>query len=246
MSQPPQQPPHGGYQGPGQGPGAPQGQGPQFGGPQGDAPQFGAQQGPGQPFGAPGQPGGYGGQQGPGFTGFEDEKPKKKGLSPKNIITIVLAVAALGFLGWRFLGDMALNDALQVGNCVTASGKADDVDLKKADCDSDGSEGVVFQVITVHEGSATCADPMVQYTESSERRGKSKTKRTVCLGEVMQADKCYEQTNEVTFYRSVDCADSNAQFKVTKILDDASASCAEGEHAEVYSEWPRTYCIGQP
>lgn len=235
---------------PGQQPGQPYGgeQGPQFSQPQGDQPghqqqgyqgyqQQGSPQDPGQGYQ---QQGGY--QQ---FAGGEQGKPPKKKFGFRAIVTLVIIVVGLGIGGWQLLSNWQRDQALQVGNCVTVEGESDDTKISSADCDEDASEGVVYEVLEVHDGSYTCADPLVTYTEERSRRGISTgTSKTVCMGEVLQADQCYESFEGLAGIRSVDCP--GGEFKVTKVEDSADATCEGSDQPLAYETWPKLYCLGQP
>jgi hypothetical protein len=215
----------------------------------GGQPLHGAPYGPGQPGQAP-QPGPQGpfpGQfdQPGGFhaAGGPAEPAPKKKLSVRNIISIVIGIAVLGSLAFQFFGDRQREQALQVGSCVSVSGAEDDTDVKAADCDGDAAEGIVFHVIEVHEGGATCDQPMVQYTEVEEKRGSENTNKTVCLGEVLKVDECYETFDGVAGLRSVDCP--GGEFQVTQREDAESLECAADEFLYAYEKWPRAYCLAE-
>lgn len=222
---------------------------PQFGPPQGSPtpPQGGPmpQQGPGGPYGQ-GGPGPYG-QDVPGGPQppLGLEQPRKKKVSVRGIISIVVTVAVLGFAAFQWYSNSQRDQALTVGECVRVSGDADNVDVKAAGCDDDDSEGVMFYVISVHESSARCEEPMVEYyeTQSSRRGGSERTTKTVCLGEVLHQDRCYEDFDGVSGLRGVECP--GGYVEVTQVLDVADGECAADEFPLPYNEWPRTYCLAE-
>lgn len=195
-------------------------------------------QGPGQFQPTQGQP--YGQQHAQGMYGG-GEPPKKKP-NIRGIISAIILVAVLGFGAFQWYSNHQRDQALTVGQCVQVSGDVDDVDVRAADCDADDSEGVMFYVISTPDASESCADPMVEYYETESRRGgPERTTKTVCLGEVLQVDRCYEDFDGAAALRGVDCP--GGYVKVTQVIDEADAQCEADEFPLPYSEWPRTYCL---
>lgn len=200
------------------------------------------------PQGGQGFPHGQCPQHAP-WQGEPQPKPKRS-LGGKIKLGVYVVLAAIGFgFGINHLVDEAkLDEALTVGECVTVSGETNDPEIEAAPCDRDASESIVLRVLEDHEGSATCEDPMVTYSEtkSGRRNANTRTTKTVCLAEVLEEGQCYEPNDTLAGLNTTDCGSTTAEFKVTRLADDAAAECASGEQAFRYPVWPRTYCLAPP
>lgn len=126
-----------------------------------------------------------------------------------------------------------------VGSCVKVQGTSDDPDLMNVDCNADATDGVPFEIVETHSGTAECGEYFVKYTEYFG----SVTTITVCLGEVLQVGQCYETTQDVSGLKLVTCPEGS--FKVEEIVPQAQGTCSAGEPFS-YDEWNRTYCLAQP
>ncbi len=262
MSQPPQ-PPFPGDPNQGQFPQGGGGQYPQGGGgqyPQGDGGQF-PQGGGGQyPQGGPQQPP-AGGQfgQGPGGIQFDNQvpgqQPPQKGGFLKSVggrilgavLSLVLVVVlALGFtVGRNFFDKKGLED--QVGKCAVLTGTGNDVDTEEIDC---ASEDFHYKIVATAESENGCPDGnYTTLTTTRTSRGSSTTVGTLCMMADLAKDKCYTDvgTSGSNELAAVDCADSNALFKIAEILEENDVSkCTYPDASLSYSEPPRTYCAVAP
>lgn len=212
--------------------------------------QPGQQVPPQQPLPQGGQ--GFPQDQGPQYAprqGGPQPKPQRSlGSKIKLGVYVVLAAIGVGFMINGYVNEAKLDEALTVGECVTVSGETDDPRIEATACDRDASESVVLQVLEDHEGTATCEDPMVTYSESKSgrRSANTRTTKTVCLAEVLEEGQCYESNDTLAGLNTTDCGSATAEFKVASAADDAAAECASGEQAFRYPAWPRTYCLAPP
>jgi hypothetical protein len=233
---PPQTPPGG------QPYGGPPPQGQSFGGP---APQ-------GQPFGAPPPqgPGGPGGPAGPGGTppvGYATPPPPPPAAKPSNKgkfikigigVVVIAVIAVFAVINWgKSASSAAVGDCIKVNNASSVN-----ADVEKIDCNDPNAAYKV--AATYDDSSASCPDAdnsnYVSYTESG--RGDL----TLCLILNAKEGECFAQGDAD---KKVDCASSEATFKVTKVLTGTTdpAGCPEGtEDGYVYAEPPTVQCFGAP
>lgn len=206
-----------------------------------------------QPDGAPQGPGTPGSQDAPfdpyaaaaaaGYTDPQQPAPQKKdGINLKALIPILLAIAIGGWALWSNFGPGSAT--AEAGECLVMSGTHEDVSHEEVDCDD--VEQFSYIVGSVHEGEVACALDEVPFTSGTERFGNFTVDETLCLVENFHVDQCYDFTTDVQGFERVDCGSVTNGFRVTDKIDQAEASCTNGENLWTYSEPPLTYCGEQP
>lgn len=181
-------------------------------------------------------------QQGPGEYYQEAPQPKR-GFSIKQIISGVVTIALVGVGGFALWRNFASDQALKVGKCIVITGSHDDAEHKETDC-SDASQ-FSWEVAHVGKDSSECKDETVPYeiTSNSRRGGATRTDKVACLAYNLRQDVCYTfDDTGVEPFKVAGCSEET--WKVTKRVDEANATCAEGEEQITYSTPARTYCLG--
>lgn len=167
--------------------------------------------------------------------------PKRR-FGPKQILSAILIVAAVGFIGWQLWSSFQTNQALQVGKCITISGEsANNVSEKEVDC-SDATQ-TSYEVVQTADSESQCPAETSSYSITSKRRsGATKTVKVACLIENLHKDTCYsfDGNNRINSLAVSECTPGTV--KVTERIDQANASCAEGEPFS-YPVPGRTYCL---
>ncbi len=193
-------------------------------------------------------------QQGQSYQGsamgqpLQAEPKRSKGGVVGRIVTtliVVVVLAGVGLLARGFISD-ALNSypELQPGKCVVFEGTVADLKHKEVDCDDPAVFKYEIAKVFDKEDTPDCSE-YGTYTIEQEKYGSNETLKTVCIMEKFEADSCYEQTQGVEDYKLISCPSelSLMQFKVTTVVDQANASCADGELAVSYPDPARTYCV---
>ena len=172
--------------------------------------------------------------------GVFDQAPKKKGILGKVGSIVVALLVAFG--AYTAFQNFASDAALEPGNCLVISGESnDDVDHKLVDCDD--ADTYSYYVASVSKGDSsagTCEG--VEYESTVTKRGSTKTKSISCLIPQFTEGKCYTGVDEsIADYVVADC--TGADYRITKVADDAAASCEAPAEPWSFSIPARTYCI---
>ena len=201
-------------------------------------PEQGYTPGQGQPYN-PAQAQQYAAQQ---QYMAQNEAPKKR-FGARKVIGIIVAVAVLGAGGWTLWQHFKTNENLQVGNCLVITGTRTDAQEEKVDC-SDKSK-FSYEVSQTVSDSSSCPENTTSYEISSKSRGgSSRTVKAVCLVPNLHQDVCYKSSSSSTAdFDVAECG--SADFKVTKRIDQANASCEDNERDLTYTTPARTYCLGE-
>lgn len=155
-------------------------------------------------------------------------------------VLVVVGVFVRGFINDAFHS----YPELQPGKCVVFEGTVADLEHKEVDCDDQSVFKYEIAKVFDKDETANCSE-YGSYTIEQEKYGSSEILKTVCIMEKFEADSCYEQTQGVEDYQLISCPSELGamQFKVTKVVDEAGASCADGELPVSYPEPARTYCV---
>ena len=174
---------------------------------------------------------------------MEQHGTPKKRFGARKIISIIVAVAVLGAGGWTLWQHFKTNENLQVGNCLVITGTTTNAQEEKVDC-SDKSK-FSYEVSQVVSDTSSCPENTTSYEISSKSRGgSSRTVKAVCLVPNLHQDVCYKSSSSSTAdFDVAECG--SADFKVTKRIDQANASCEDNERGLTYTTPARTYCVGK-
>lgn len=188
------------------------------------------------PPGAGDQPSPYQGQ--PGVPPVAPPAaPKRSGAS--RIVSIIVVVVVLAGAGFYFWNQYQQDQLLQVGNCMTVSGTADDAQVHEADCSD--AETASWQIAQVIEDGTSCDSN--EFAEYYVTRG-SETIASYCLQPVVAADKCYTDWRTPNEFNLVDCSSSEAIFKAASVHDGTDESVCGAEEAPiVFAAINKTYCL---
>ena len=172
-----------------------------------------------------------------GFAPSEHEAPKPKRFNVRKLLSGVGALAVLAgvaYYGWTYFAETG---ALKEGQCIAMSGSNSDAEHKSVDC---GSSEFSFLIDKVHNTlSADCGDS-IPYEYSVKVR-RSTTERTVCLVPNLKPNTCYAKSDGAETYKVTDCA--SADFKVTSVAENATATCSAPAEPHVMKTAGRTYCL---
>jgi hypothetical protein len=169
-------------------------------------------------------------QQWPQQQGWPQQPPKKKGLSTK--VKVLLLVAALvvvgGGIGLIFVMKAAAGPEkqatkLQAGDCVQLTGAGKEADAVKAACDNPQTPYVVSVKGTV---KGDCPKGFYDYSVPTPMRGEGVG---LCLGINAQVGLCFNDIETKTPPPLVNC--SGARLKISEVFGKASyvtSPCKEG------------------
>ncbi len=189
-------------------------------------------------------------QQGQPYSAPAAEpKPAKGGLVGRIIkgVVVIVVLVGVGLLARALLTD-AFNtyEELEPGKCIVFEGTVDNLKHKAVDCD-DASQFKYEIAKTFGENKANeCGDDYGWYSIEKERFGVSSgTIRTVCIVEKFEAGACYEQVEGVEDFKLISCPAELGpkQFKVNQVIEQANATCADGELPVTYPYPEITYCV---
>lgn len=177
-------------------------------------------------------------QQWPQQQGWPQQPPKKKGLSTK--VKVLLLVAALvvvgGGLGLIFVlkaaaGPEKQAKALIEGDCVVLTGSGKEADAVKTACDSPQAPYAV-SLTGLDKGEWDCKEGFYRYTVPRPGRGDGVA---LCLAINAKVGLCFDDIGSKTPPPLKDCG--SARLRISEVFPKMSivnSPCAEGT-AEVIS-----------
>ncbi|AUI63628.1 hypothetical protein [Amycolatopsis sp. BJA-103] len=177
-------------------------------------------------------------QQWPQQQGWPQQPPKKKGLSTK--LKVLLLVGALvvvgGGIGLIFVLKAAVGPEKQAkglteGDCVVLTGSGKEADAAKTSCDSPQAPYAV-SLTGVAKGDWNCKDGFYQYTVPRPGRGDGVA---LCLAINAKVGLCFDDIESKTPPPLKDCG--SARLRISEVFPQMSvvnSPCAEGT-AEVIS-----------
>ncbi|RSM82930.1 hypothetical protein DL991_03575 [Amycolatopsis sp. WAC 01375] len=177
-------------------------------------------------------------QQWPQHQGWPQQPPKKKGLSTK--VKVLLLVAALvvvgGGIGFIFVMKAAAGPekqakALTEGDCVVLTGSGKEADAVKTPCDSPQAPYAV-SLTGVDKGDWNCKDGFYKYAVPRPVRGDGVA---LCLAINAKVGLCFDDIETKTPPPLKDCG--SARLRISEVFPKMSvvnSPCAEGT-AEVIS-----------
>ncbi|WP_227998920.1 LppU/SCO3897 family protein [Nocardia australiensis] len=167
----------------------------------------------------------------------------------------LMAVAALSVVGCSAVeeavdkGTQAVQDAgksdtarAKVGDCINViSASVVNSETEPVDC---SSEKAVYKVAQVFDEKADCHEDYTSYEETLN----GGTRAFLCLAPNFKQGSCYND-GMMTGYKYVDCAASEADFRVTQRIDGQSDEQLCGEDADkviTLTDPKTTFCLGDP
>ena len=128
--------------------------------------------------------------------------------------------------------------ALAIGNCLVITG-SDKAPIHEAvDCNE---KSRYSWEISLHvQDHSKCPDEAAWYQLSRREGG-----QTLCLIPNFFADVCYIEGTTVVDQYTIDPSCAAGSYRSTKRVEEANATCAQGENMYVVSTPPRTYCSVQ-
>ncbi|MBL1079184.1 hypothetical protein JK358_32745 [Nocardia sp. 2] len=163
----------------------------------------------------------------------------------------VIAAAMLALAGCSAVekGVQAIEDApksdtarAKVGDCINVI-KASTIDSETEPVACTDNRAV-YQVAEVHDSKVECS---ADYTSYEETLG-SGTLAYMCLAPNFKEGLCYSDSM-LTGYKYVDCAASEASFKVLQRIDgqaDGELCSADANQYFTLTKPPTTFCTGSP
>ncbi|MFE7742580.1 hypothetical protein [Nocardia sp. NPDC057455] len=163
------------------------------------------------------------------------------------VVLALVAVAAVvvTVTGCSLIGDASKSDTAKagVGDCINViESSAVDSKTEPVDCSSDKA---VYKVAQSYDKKTDCA---ADYTSYEETLGGGTT-AFLCLAPNFKEGSCYSESS-TTGYKHVDCASSDATFKVLKRIDGKADELLCGDDADSFrlieSDPKVTFCTGKP
>ncbi|GAB3709866.1 hypothetical protein GCM10027598_15270 [Amycolatopsis oliviviridis] len=184
-------------------------------------------------------------QQWPQQQGWPQQPPKKKGLSTK--AKVLLLVAALvvvgGGLGLVFVLKAAAGPEKQAGkltegDCVVLTGSGKEADAVKTPCDSPQAPYAV-SLTGLNKGDWDCKEGFYKYAVETPLRGEGVA---LCLAINAKVGLCFDDIESKTPPPLKDCG--SARLKISEVFGQASyvnSPCKEGtEEVISYSAYGAT------
>lgn len=167
----------------------------------------------------------------------------------KKVLTAVIGVVLVAVIGGvaAIIATRALNPAppaYAAGDCVKTGGGQFHATVEKADC---GDPGAVYEVgLYLDDPDADC--PAESYSSYKQTGGKQDEFKLCLVLNAAEGDCFSTPTISLGEEKKVDCADDEANRRVTGVVDGTAdkAACAPGsvEHARVYPDPKLTVCLG--
>jgi len=175
---------------------------------------------------------------GPGLGNIGGRVARGAGFGALRIVISLIAVVVLAVGGWVF-HQFTKSDAekVQVGQCVKLSGTSTDPKFAITSCDSMDAN---YKVVDNQDGS-TCADAA---DESAWQTGKYSYHLCMQMN-VKQGDCLHDGTD---YHTKVDCGSSDADYKVTNILNGATNDSGCGDSTTKFAKYTKpdavVICLG--
>ncbi|MEU2087218.1 LppU/SCO3897 family protein [Nocardia beijingensis] len=163
---------------------------------------------------------------------------------------LVLALAAVAAVvvtvaGCSLIQDAGKSDTAKagVGDCINViEGSAVDSKTEPVDCSSDKA---VYKVAQSYDKKTACAAEYTSYEETLA----GGTTAFLCLAPNFKEGNCYNESS-TTGYKHVDCASSEATFKVLKRIDGKADELLCDQDADgfrlIESDPKVTFCTAKP
>ncbi len=180
---------------------------------------------------------------------LQAEPPRSKGGVVGRIVKAVVVIVVLVAVGLVargfFTGALNSYAELEVGKCIVFEGTESELKHKGVECDDPTVFKYQIAKIFDENDSNDCRDDYGWYAIEKDVFGTTQTVKTVCMVEKFEVDACYEQVEGVEDFKVISCpAELSAkQFRVTKVIEEAGAACAEDELSVTYPEPALTYCV---
>lgn len=169
------------------------------------------------------------------------KKPAFGGI--RGIISLIVGLVVVGASAYGAWTYFQTSQNLQVGNCLVMSGSVDDANEKKVDCDK---EDFSWKVVSVVKTEDLCpAEETISYTVGGKGRRGANRSKVACLSPNFLEGKCYVDSGDLVMpYKSVECAPGAQEVsKITKVIEQANATCEEPTFPVSYPTMKRTYCV---
>lgn len=165
------------------------------------------------------------------------------GIRAWHMVIVIATVALLGWGTFAYWQNQQAKSALEIGNCITLEGSAENVTPALVDCDEAPEPVQPFLVAEVTKDNGTCTNDL--YVNIALLRGSifgdEDSETLACLVPQFSADQCYYRADGMN-YEAVDCDAGSADFRVTKVITEADGDCGEAQ-AISYPEPGITYCL---